>query len=96
LKQIPESIVNVINRQAKYTMAITVNITGVAAHRIRKFEEFGLCKPIRTDGKQRLFSDYDVETIKNIIVMERDGINLQGIKVILEMQSRATIKIKEK
>ena len=71
---------------AKYTMSITVMMTGVAAHRIRRFEEFGLCKPARTGSKQRLFSDHDVELIQQIASLEKEGINLPGIKIILGMR----------
>jgi MerR family glutamine synthetase transcriptional repressor len=72
--------------QAKYTMAITVKITGVPAHRIRRFEEFGLCKPARSDSRQRLFSDSDIEIIRQITALEKDGINLAGVKLILSMK----------
>jgi MerR family transcriptional regulator/heat shock protein HspR len=72
---------------AKYTMAITVMITGVAAHKIRKYEECGLCKPERTPSRQRLFSDADIEIIRKITIFEKDGVNLQGIKIILNMQN---------
>ncbi len=68
---------------AKYTMSVTVTMTGVAAHRIRRFEEYGLCNPARTGSNQRLFSDYDIELIREISDLENDGINLAGIKTIM-------------
>jgi MerR family transcriptional regulator, glutamine synthetase repressor len=71
---------------AKYTMSVTVMMTGVAAHKIRKFEEFGLCKPARTDRKQRLYSDNDVELIRIIDRFNKVGVNLSGIKLILDMK----------
>jgi len=72
---------------AKYTMSVTVKLTGVAAHRIRRFEEFGLCKPARTGAKQRLFSDCDIDLIREISTLENDGVNLVGIKTILFMRN---------
>jgi MerR family transcriptional regulator, glutamine synthetase repressor len=75
---------------AKYTMAVTVKITGIAAHRIRKYEEFGLCRPVRTDSKQRLFSDDDIDLICKILSYEKSGVNLQGIKIILDMESNSS------
>jgi DNA-binding transcriptional MerR regulator len=72
---------------AKYTMSIAVKITGIAAHRIRKYEEFGLCKPERTSSQQRLFSDYDIEVLRKIMTYEQDGVNLRGIKIILTMEN---------
>jgi MerR family transcriptional regulator/heat shock protein HspR len=75
---------------AKYTMAVAVMMTGVAAHKIRRLEEFGLCKPARTGSKQRLYSDDDINLIRHIAYLEKDGVNLPGIKVILEMQKSVT------
>ncbi len=72
---------------AKYTMAVTVMITGIAAHKIRKFEAFGLCKPTRTRSGQRLYSDSDIELIHKISLLEKDHVNLYGIKIILTMQT---------
>jgi MerR family transcriptional regulator, heat shock protein HspR len=77
-----------LNTCAKYTMAVAVMMTGVAAHRIRKFEEAGLFKPKRTGNKQRLYSDEDIKIIRRIIYLEKDGVNLQGIKIILEIQDK--------
>jgi MerR family transcriptional regulator, heat shock protein HspR len=74
---------------AKYTMGVAVRITGIPAHRIRKYEECGLCTPERTGSKQRLFSDKDIEVMHKISDYEKDGVNLQGIKIILEMQNRS-------
>lgn len=77
---------------AKYTMSIAVKITGIAAHRIRKYEEFGLCKPERTSSQQRLFSDYDIEVLRKIMTYEQDGVNLRGIKIILTMETPSNNK----
>ncbi len=71
---------------AKYTMAIAVMMTGVAAHKIRKLEGYGLCNPYRTGSKQRLYSDCDIELIRKISSLEKKGVNLPGIKLILGMK----------
>ncbi len=78
---------------AKYTMSVTVMLTGVAAHKIRRFEEFGLCSPARTGSHQRLYSDYDIELIKQIAVLEQDGINLAGVRTILSMKKSSRMKL---
>ena len=78
-----EALENVV---AKYTMAVTVMLTGVPAHKIRKYEEAGLCKPARTVSKQRLYTDDDIILIHAIANLEEDGVNLAGIKIILGMQ----------
>jgi len=69
-----------------YTMAITVRLVGVAAHRLRRYEEGGLIVPARTEGNQRLFSEADILLIKQIALLEEEGINMEGIKAILAMR----------
>jgi len=70
----------------KYTMSVTVRLTTVNAHRIRRFEQFGLLSPARTGAGQRLFSDVEVDLIREIILLEKEGVNLGGIRMILAMR----------
>jgi DNA-binding transcriptional MerR regulator len=67
-------------------MAITVKLTGIESHRIRRYEAGGLLSPERTDGNQRLFSEIDIEIIRQVAGLEDEGINLEGIKAILAMR----------
>lgn len=69
-----------------FTMAIAVRLTGVDPHRIRKYEDGGLLTPERTQGNQRLFSENDIEIIKQAGKLENEGINVEGIKAILAMR----------
>ena len=71
---------------SNYTMAIAVRLTGVESHRIRRYEEGGLLSPERTEGNQRLFSEIDIEVIKEAAKLESEGINVEGIKAILAMR----------
>ena len=67
-------------------MAIAVKMSGVESHRIRRFEEGGLLIPTRTEGNQRLFSENDIEIIRQAAKLEDEGINVEGIKAILAMR----------
>jgi len=69
-----------------FTMAIAVKLTGTDPYRIRKYEEGGLLTPERTEGNQRLFSESDIEIIKQAAKLEDEGINVEGIKAILAMR----------
>ena len=74
------------NEVGKYTMSVAVMLTGAEAHRIRSYENAGLLKPTRTKAGQRLFSDSEIELIKEIARLEDEGINLRGVKAILAMR----------
>lgn len=82
-----KSSLGVIDGQiGKYTMLVTVMLTGVKAHRVRRFEGAGLLKPARTEAGQRLYSDPQIELIKEIAKLEDESINLAGVKTILAMR----------
>ena len=70
----------------KYTMSVAVMLTGVEAYRIRRYEQAGLLKPIRSKARQRRYSDSEIGLIKNIAALEDEGINLRGVKAILAMK----------
>ena len=77
-----------------FTMAIAVKLTGIDPYRIRKYEEGSLLTPERTEGNQRLFSESDIEIIKQAAKLEDEGINVEGIKAILAMR-RGERKVEE-
>jgi hypothetical protein len=83
------------NELAKYTMSVAVMMTGVAAHKIRRLEDYGLCNPVRTSSRQRLFTDGDIKRIREIVLLEQEGINLAGVKTILEMKNSRSRKHNE-
>jgi len=70
----------------RYVMSVAVSMTGVDAHRIRKYEVAGLVMPARAEGGQRLFSDLDISRIREVAKLEDEGVNLNGIAVILGMR----------
>lgn len=70
----------------KYTIAIASALSSVEAHRIRRYERVGLIKPVRSEGGQRLYSDANLERIKEIASLESQGVNLAGAGIILAMR----------
>lgn len=77
---------NVDNEIGKYTMGVTVRLTKIQAYRIRRYEQAEIIRPDRTESRQRLYSDSEIELIREIARLEDQGINLMGVKVILSMQ----------
>lgn len=74
------------NEMGKYTMGVTVRLTRIQAYRIRRYEQAEIIRPSRTESRQRLYSDSEVELIREIARLEDQGINLMGVKVILAMR----------
>jgi len=71
---------------ARYTMAVTVTLTGVEAHRIRRYEYAGIIRPKRTESGQRLFTEEEVLLIKEVFRLNKKGINIEGIKAVMAVK----------
>lgn len=68
----------------------------VHSRTLRIYDELGLLVPQRSDGDRRLYSLNDVEKAKFIMFLTRNlAINLAGVKVILAIFNKLSIKPSE-
>ena len=74
------------------SMNIVMQLTGLTARQIRYYEEHELVHPARTEGKQRMFSLDDIDTLLEIKDMLATGVNIAGIKQIFEMKNNPALK----
>ena len=62
---------------------------GVHAQTLRYYERAGIIEPSRSQGNQRLYSDQDIEKLKQIKTLVDDlGINLAGVEIILRLTNK--------
>lgn len=72
-----------------YVISIAARIVGVGTHTLRYYERMGLLEPTRSQGKRRLYSQKDIERLRQIkTLMEDLGVNLAGVEVILRLTQR--------
>ena len=56
---------------------------------LRKYEKEGLIAPSRTSGNLRLYSDSDIERLRQVkYLVEGRGLNLAGVQLVLELTRR--------
>ncbi|MBR8659668.1 MULTISPECIES: MerR family transcriptional regulator [unclassified Brevibacillus] len=77
---------------ALFPIGIVMKLTDLTARQIRYYEQNGLIQPARTEGKQRLFSFNDVDRLLEIKALIEKGLNIAGIKQVLQMQQSAAEK----
>ncbi|MCR4426326.1 MAG: MerR family transcriptional regulator [Firmicutes bacterium] len=72
-----------------YTISVAARLLGVKAQMLRILEREGLLQPARTEANIRLYSENDLLRLKRICFLVREeGVNLAGVKMILDMESR--------
>ncbi len=69
-----------------YVISIAARMVGVHAQTLRYYERAGIIEPSRSQGNQRLYSNHDIERLRQIKTLVDDlGINLAGVEIILRL-----------
>jgi MerR family transcriptional regulator/heat shock protein HspR len=71
---------------AVYIISVAAELAGVHPQTLRIYERKGLICPYRTPGGTRRYSDEDLERLGLIQELTADGVNLEGVKRILQMR----------
>jgi len=74
-------------RAPVFAISVAAELSGMHPQTLRQYDRSGLVVPQRTRGRGRRYSARDVMRLREIQAMSQDqGINLAGIKRILELQ----------
>ena len=74
------------SHQAVYIISVAAELSGVHPQTLRIYERRGLLHPYRTPGGTRRYSEVDMERLGLIQELTADGVNLEGVRQILEMR----------
>lgn len=78
-----------MSKEPLYPIGVVSEMLNLHAQTLRAYERKGLVVPARRGG-QRLYSDDDVATLRQVLTLTRDlGVNLAGVDVILRMRLEA-------
>jgi MerR family transcriptional regulator, heat shock protein HspR len=73
-------------RQGVYAISVAAELCGLHPQTLRVYEREGLIEPDRSAGGTRLYSGQDVARLREIAQLAGIGINIAGIKRVLELQ----------
>jgi len=76
-----------MTEDAVYVISVAARLTGVHPQTLRIYERRGLLEPYRTPGGTRRYSDADIERMGLIQELTAAGVNLEGVKRILDLQN---------
>lgn len=72
--------------QAVYVISVAAELAGMHPQTLRIYERRGLVNPARTQGGNRRYSDADIETLQRISELAEQGMNLEGIRRVMELE----------
>lgn len=69
-----------------FVISVAARLVEMHPQTLRKYEREGLIAPSRTTGNLRLYSDRDIERLRQVkYLVEECGLNLAGVQLALEM-----------
>jgi len=74
--------------RAVYVISVAAELAGVHAQTLRIYERKGLVEPARTPGGSRRYSEIDIALLRRIQELTNEGLNLAGVKRVLELEHR--------
>ena len=72
---------------ALYVISVAAQLSGLHPQTLRQYDRMGLVSPSRAQGRGRRYSLRDIALLRNVSRMVSEGINLAGIKKIIELES---------
>ncbi|MSQ14172.1 MAG: MerR family transcriptional regulator [Dehalococcoidia bacterium] len=72
-----------------YTISVVARLVLLTPQNIRACDGAGLVSPTRSTGRQRLYSQHEVERLRRVKTLMVDmGINMAGVEVALRLMDR--------
>lgn len=71
-----------------YVISVAAELSGLHPQTLRQYDRLGLVRPLRTEGRSRLYSDRDLVRLRRVQELARAGLNLAGIQRVIELQEQ--------
>ena len=69
-----------------YAISVAAQLAGLHPQTLRQYDRLGLVSPTRVGGRNRLYSGRDIARLQEISRLSADGLTLEGIRRVLELQ----------
>ena len=81
--------------RAVYVISVAAELAGMHPQTLRIYERKGLLDPARTGGGSRRYSDIDISRLQRIQELTSEGLNLAGVKRVLELEAALALTVAE-
>jgi MerR family transcriptional regulator, heat shock protein HspR len=74
--------------QPIFVISVAARLADMHPQTLRQYDRLGIVKPSRAPGKSRRYSQRDVNTLREVQRLSQEGVSLEGIKRILELENQ--------
>lgn len=74
--------------QPVFVISVAAELADMHPQTLRQYDRLGLVTPSRASGRARRYSQLDVEKLRQIQELSQEGVSLEGIKRILQLENQ--------
>jgi MerR family transcriptional regulator/heat shock protein HspR len=74
-----------------YVISVAAELADMHPQTLRQYDRLGLVTPSRAPGRARRYSQKDVSTLREIQRLSQEGVSLEGIRRILELENQVSV-----
>lgn len=74
-----------------FVISVAAELADMHPQTLRQYDRIGLVTPRRQGGRHRRYSPYNIEQLRQIQQFSQEGVSLEGIRRILELQNRVEV-----
>ncbi|WP_285727649.1 heat shock protein transcriptional repressor HspR [Psychromicrobium xiongbiense] len=81
-----------------FVISVAAELAELHPQTLRQYDRMGLVSPNRAPGRSRRYSRHDVDALREVQRLSQEGVSLEGIKRILELENQVAAlqaKVKE-
>ncbi|EMQ98846.1 heat shock protein transcriptional repressor HspR [Paeniglutamicibacter gangotriensis] len=71
-----------------FVISMAAELADMHPQTLRQYDRLGLVSPSRQGGKQRRYSERDVDLLREIQQLSKDGVSLEGIRRIMVLENQ--------
>ena len=71
-----------------YVISVAAELADMHPQTLRQYDRLGLVIPSRAPGRARRYSMRDVSTLREVQRLSQEGVSLEGIRRILELENQ--------
>lgn len=74
--------------QPVFVISVAAELADMHPQTLRQYDRMGLVTPSRASGRARRYSQFDVEKLRQIQDLSQQGVSLEGIRRILQLENQ--------
>ena len=71
-----------------FVISVAAELAEMHPQTLRQYDRLGMVSPSRAPGRSRRYSQHDVDMLREVQRLSQEGVSLEGIKRILELENQ--------